>query len=93
VRYEAIISICKKGKKKYLQVLTSNLFSVAAARLGLALGATQGVSRTAAAWLWLELAFGWLSPAKFGNNCLRLCLDLATHNSTSTATQGIYEGQ
>jgi len=52
-----------------------------------------GVSHSAAARLRLEPAPGWLSPAKFGNNCLRLCLDLATHNSTSTATQGIYGGQ
>ena len=55
--------------------------------LGSALRATQGVSHTAAAQLWLKLAPGWLSPAKFGNNCLRLPLDLATHNSTPTATQ------
>jgi hypothetical protein len=31
-----------------------------------------------------------LAPAKFGNNCLRLPLDLAAHNSTSTATPGIW---
>ena len=67
--------------------------SVAAAWLGLALRAAQGVSRSAAARLRLELAPEQLSPAKFGNNCLRLRLDLATHNSTSTATQGIYGGQ
>ena len=67
--------------------------SVAAARLGSALGAAQGVSRSAAARLRLEPAPERLSPAKFGNNCLRLRLDLATHNSTSTATQGIYGGQ
>jgi len=70
-----------------------SLPSVAMARLGSALGATQGVSHTATAQLWLEPAPEQLSPAKFGNNCLRLCLDLATHNSTSTATQGIYGGQ
>jgi len=52
-----------------------------------------GVSHTDAARLWLELAPGQLSPAKFGNSCLRLPLDLATHNSTSTATPGIYRGQ
>jgi len=69
------------------------VFSVAAARLGSALGAAQGVSRSATARLWLKPAPERLSPAKFGNNCLRLRLDLATQNSTSTATQGIYGGQ
>ena len=40
-------------------------FSVAAARLGSALGAAQGVSRSAAARLRLEPAPERLSPAKF----------------------------
>ena len=40
--------------------------SVAAARLGSALGAAQGVSRSAAARLRLEPAPERLSPTKFG---------------------------